>query len=105
MKDYTLTQSEREGLHGHANQVSASKLAVYDANVELEKLKEKLAASLRDVDAAQSRFNGALSFLLSVHRFRSGHLAPDFSTLTNIVPEPTAAEPIALVPTTTGLSK
>jgi hypothetical protein len=78
---YTLTDLERTGLQGLANQVSAAQLAVYQRNVEIEALKEKLAASLRDVDAANARFNGAIAFLLSSHNFTSGQLSPDFSTL------------------------
>lgn len=79
---YQLTDAERAGLQGLASQVSAGQLAVYQQNVALETLKEKLAAALREVDAAQAKFNGALSFLLSAHGFQSGSLSPDFATLT-----------------------
>ena len=80
-QQYPLTPEERAGLQGLANQVSAAQLAVYARNVEIEAMKEKLAAALRDVDAANARFNGALAFLLSAHGFTRGQLAQDFSTL------------------------
>jgi hypothetical protein len=87
MTTYPLTEQERSGLQGLANQVSAAKLAVYDANVEAEKLKEKLSTVLRDVDAANAAFRGGVSFLLSAHGFASGQLAPDLSHFTNVTPK------------------
>jgi lipopolysaccharide export system protein LptA len=86
--DYTLTEQERSGLQGLANQVSAAQLAVYQGNVDLEKQRAKLSAALTEVDAANARFNGALSFLLSAHGFTSGQVAPDFSRITGTAAEP-----------------
>jgi hypothetical protein len=94
---YTLTDAERAGLQGLASQVSAGQLAVYQQNVALEALKEKLAAYLRDVDAANARFNGALSFLLSAHGWQSGQLSPDFATLT-AAPGTPVQQPASIVP-------
>ncbi len=71
---YTLTPGEQMVFASMNQQVLSAKMTVYNLNAALEK-------ALKDVDAMEARFSGALALIANSHGMSQAQLAPDFSRI------------------------
>lgn len=78
---YELTEQERKTAQNLMNAVLAAKIGVYDANVQLDGIRTKVNAAVREVELAEARFSACVATTANAHGITSGRISPDLTRI------------------------
>lgn len=86
MADYTLTEAERKAVEALCLAVSIGKVAVFDANLALEKhqaaaegLRQRVQGTITGLRLAEERLAGATALLGTAHGVPGARLSEDLA--------------------------